>query len=194
VLVKPNGPLGAAYMTAIAPFRHRIVYPLMLRDLEREWRAGAAPDTVCQIAVPPSARALSTLARVDYQDAFVVRTGAPRDRTAEQWARAVLEDAPVSMRSRLLAGWSALGLKLSASRSDRFVLGWRIRDSAPDFVLLGADSRVGMPAELLFKRRPDGLLFATFVQHGNPIARALWTGTERLHPSIVRQLLRGAAS
>ena len=38
VLVKPNGLLGTGYMAAIAPFRHLIVYPLMLRQLEREWR------------------------------------------------------------------------------------------------------------------------------------------------------------
>jgi len=31
VLVKPNGLLGIAYMAAIRPFRHLIVYPLMLR-------------------------------------------------------------------------------------------------------------------------------------------------------------------
>jgi Protein of unknown function (DUF2867) len=37
VLVKRNGPLGAAYMTAIAPFRHAVVYPLMMRDIERDW-------------------------------------------------------------------------------------------------------------------------------------------------------------
>jgi hypothetical protein len=40
VLVKRNGRLGAAYMAAIKPFRHRIVYPLLLRDLERRWRRG----------------------------------------------------------------------------------------------------------------------------------------------------------
>ncbi|HEX5780686.1 MAG TPA: DUF2867 domain-containing protein [Solirubrobacteraceae bacterium] len=39
VLVKRNGRLGAAYMAAIKPFRHLVVYPLMLRDLERRWRA-----------------------------------------------------------------------------------------------------------------------------------------------------------
>ena len=41
VLVKRNGRFGAAYMAAIKPFRHRIVYPLLLRDLERRWRTGA---------------------------------------------------------------------------------------------------------------------------------------------------------
>jgi hypothetical protein len=39
VLVKPNGRLGKVYMVAIRPFRHLIVYPPMLRQIEREWRA-----------------------------------------------------------------------------------------------------------------------------------------------------------
>jgi hypothetical protein len=39
VLVKPNGLLGTAYMAAIAPFRHRIVYPPLLREMGRTWRA-----------------------------------------------------------------------------------------------------------------------------------------------------------
>jgi hypothetical protein len=39
VLVKPNGLFGNAYMAAIRPFRHLIVYPPLLREIEREWRA-----------------------------------------------------------------------------------------------------------------------------------------------------------
>lgn len=42
VYVKPNGLLGDAYMAAIKPFRHLIVYPLMIRKIERDWRAGAS--------------------------------------------------------------------------------------------------------------------------------------------------------
>ena len=41
VLVKPNGWLGTAYMAAIAPFRHLIVYPPMLREMGRAGRAPA---------------------------------------------------------------------------------------------------------------------------------------------------------
>lgn len=44
VLVKPNGLLGAAYMAAITPFRHLIVYPPMLRELGRQWRAATSPQ------------------------------------------------------------------------------------------------------------------------------------------------------
>lgn len=40
VLVKPNGLLGGAYMAAIRPFRHLIVYPALMRRIEREARAG----------------------------------------------------------------------------------------------------------------------------------------------------------
>jgi Protein of unknown function (DUF2867) len=43
VLVKPNGRLGAAYMAAIRPFRHRIVYPALMRQIERAWRRGGVP-------------------------------------------------------------------------------------------------------------------------------------------------------
>ena len=39
VLVKPNGRFGEAYMAAIRPFRHRVVYPPMLRELGHRWRA-----------------------------------------------------------------------------------------------------------------------------------------------------------
>ncbi len=39
VLVRPNGLLGTAYMAAIAPFRHAIVYPAMMRQIERNWLA-----------------------------------------------------------------------------------------------------------------------------------------------------------
>jgi hypothetical protein len=39
VLVKRHGLFGAAYMAAIAPVRHLVVYPLALRQTERAWRA-----------------------------------------------------------------------------------------------------------------------------------------------------------
>jgi len=41
VLVKPNGLLGAAYMAAIKPFRHLIVYPALMRRIEHKWLARA---------------------------------------------------------------------------------------------------------------------------------------------------------
>ena len=45
VLVKPNGLLGTAYMAAIMPFRHLIVYPPLMREIERDWRASPRANT-----------------------------------------------------------------------------------------------------------------------------------------------------
>jgi hypothetical protein len=45
VLVRPNGLLGIVYMAAIRPFRHLIVYPPMLREIGRDWRARAGDPT-----------------------------------------------------------------------------------------------------------------------------------------------------
>jgi Protein of unknown function (DUF2867) len=45
VLVKPNGLLGTFYMAAIRPFRRLIVYPPMLREIERGSGAPRRADT-----------------------------------------------------------------------------------------------------------------------------------------------------
>ena len=55
VLVKPNGLLGNGYMAAIKPFRHLIVYPAMLRNIEREWRARAGEPSAGLSARPATA-------------------------------------------------------------------------------------------------------------------------------------------
>ena len=42
VYVKPRGMFGTAYMAAIAPFRHRVVYPALMREIGRAWNARMA--------------------------------------------------------------------------------------------------------------------------------------------------------
>jgi len=37
VYVKPRGPLGKAYMAFIKPFRYAIIYPALMRYIERAW-------------------------------------------------------------------------------------------------------------------------------------------------------------
>src|SRR2546423_4373735 len=52
VLVKPNGRFGTAYMAAIRPFRHLVVYPAMLREVERAWRARGGGRTPAHTSAP----------------------------------------------------------------------------------------------------------------------------------------------
>lgn len=49
VYVKPNGPLGHAYMAAIRPFRHLVVYPPLTRDIERAWRSRVAREAPARV-------------------------------------------------------------------------------------------------------------------------------------------------
>jgi hypothetical protein len=152
-----------------------------------------AEARVRQITPDAHATSASTLTRVDYADAFVVDVDAPHSRRAEEWMRVILEDAPASVRLRLLSAWSAIGLKVSLPGSDRSVLGWKIRATDRDFVLLGAESRIGMPGELLLQRHETALLFATFVQQDNAIARGLWASIEAAHVRTVRSILEMAS-
>lgn len=49
VYVKHRGRGGKLYMAAIAPFRHRVVYPGLLRHIEREWRQRTAQRGVVAV-------------------------------------------------------------------------------------------------------------------------------------------------
>jgi hypothetical protein len=53
VYVKPRGRLGGVYMAAIAPFRHRIVYPALMREIDCAWRARMASAPAPQVTSPP---------------------------------------------------------------------------------------------------------------------------------------------
>jgi hypothetical protein len=143
--------------------------------------------SVSAVWLPTDARALSTLARIDYEDAFLL--DADVQHSAEEWVRATLSDAPLIVRSRLVAGWLALGLNLRGPWSAHRVLGWKVQHSDPNFVLLAADSWLGLRGQLLFRSEPRGLLFATFIQQNNPLVRSLWVKITQRHQQVVGSLL-----
>ena len=148
---------------------------------------------VSQIDPPADIRALSTLAAVDYADSFMVTGGPAGECSPEQWAQAALSQASRPVRIKLAIGWTLLGLRLGTRPARERVLGWRIRQRTPHHLLLGAGSYVGLPAELLFCRRLDGLLFATFVSQRSRLARALWPRVIPSHRRIVASLLAHGA-
>nr|WP_090346232.1 hypothetical protein [Mycolicibacterium malmesburyense]CRL78829.1 hypothetical protein CPGR_04944 [Mycolicibacterium malmesburyense] len=152
----------------------------------------ASESRVRQVRPGHGLLSASTLGRVDYADAFDVNVQRPLDHNAEEWMRMILEGAPIPTRVRLLSAWSTIGLKLQPPGSGRSILGWTVRTADADQILLGADSRIGMPGELLLCRRDDRLVFATFARHDNAIARALWASIERSHVHTVRPLLERA--
>jgi hypothetical protein len=147
---------------------------------------------VDEVALPSSVRALSTLGRIDYSDAFRLSTSRAGDRTAQEWARAMIEDAPAAMRTALRRGWCGLGLRLGSTSDPVRVLGWPVRQSTEDHAVLAADSLLGMRAELCFLREPGAILFATVIRMRNPLARAVWAPVGPRHRRVVRHLLEQA--
>ena len=149
--------------------------------------------TVSEKALPAWVHEATTLDRIDYRDCFVMENvGSIGPANAEQWARELLERAPFPLRRNLPRGWRAIGLRHGSTRSPTCVLGWPIRINTANRVVVGARSRVGMPAELVFARHGNGWLFATLVQHDNPIVSILWNVMAESHRRVVRHLLLSA--
>jgi hypothetical protein len=153
-----------------------------------------APPTgdVREITLPRKAQELSTLRRLDYTDGCRMNTEYAEEITAEEWARVLLEQAPEATRRGLRRGWHALGVRLGSADDPSLVLGWEVRRSSQDYVVLGVRSWIGTDAEVLCLREPDALVVGTFVQLRNPVARAVWARIERHHRKVVRHLLRRA--
>ena len=180
----------------------RVHPPATDRSGELAARADSSPDTDAsaprararRVPVGADARACSTLAHIDYADAFVVGCERAPDLTAEQWAHAIFDGAPAALRRALRRGWFWLGLKLDRAPAERSVLGWEVKRSEPDLLLLGAGSRIGMPAELLLRRERDALLFSTLVEHDNALVRAIWARVEEPHLRIVALILERGVS
>ena len=145
-----------------------------------------------EITLPGRAQALSTLQRLDYTDGFRLTTQQAYEITAEQWARALLEEAPEATRSGLRRGWRALGVRLGPADDPGLVLGWEVRRRSENFVVLGVRSWIGVDAEVLCMREPEALIVGTLVELRNPVARVVWACIESHHQKVVRHLLRSA--
>jgi len=136
---------------------------------------------------------MSALSRVDYSDAFVMDVDADDPRTPLEWMREILDRAPDWFRTSAPRTWRALGLKHVKVGTPGSVLGWPVKRESDDYVVLGADSRLGMPAELhLWRGAPGQLVFATLIKHANPLMRFVWRPIIGPHQRIVAQLLERA--
>jgi hypothetical protein len=139
-------------------------------------------------------RALSTLARIDYEDTFRVELAKPESKSAEEWARAIFDRTPRALRAQMWSAWRALGFRLGSPFTRDLVLGWELRRTSPEVAVLGTHSWIGMPAELVVRRDQRGLLFATFVGMHNPFARAVWAAIDPVHRPAARRVLSALAS
>lgn len=130
----------------------------------------------------------------DYRDRFEVSIPGTDTRTAEQWLRAVFEEAPRPVRWFLLLGWrGVLGLQLGPRPSPDHILGWRIASREPEDVRLELHSAL-MNAQLALHLSSSTAIWRTNVFYTKPLARPLWAVVGVIHRQIVPYLLGRAAS
>src|SRR5438132_7170862 len=99
------------------------------------------PSKTHTVAVPDEIGARQGLAAPDFAYACQLDLNTPATQSAEQWARAVFEDAPRLLRSFIVSGWIVgLGLRLGPRRSRSYVLGWSIVSNTPEVIVLGVGS------------------------------------------------------
>jgi hypothetical protein len=129
----------------------------------------------------------------DYADAFEL---APAEqRTAEQWARATLEQGPLALRLFVVVGWRiVLRLRLGPNKSEHHVAGWPIVLRTAETVVLGVESRALGHARLTFRTRPSSVTVSSNVTFERRGGRAMWSVAGWLHRRILPYLLGHAAS
>ena len=112
--------------------------------------------------------------------------------TAEQWARAVFEDAPPVLRAFFVVGWKVgLGLRLAPDRTPGTILGWRVLHADPHRITLAARSRI-VQAENSVQVDDATITWRTSVRYNNTLGRAVWSLARPLHQLILPRLLARA--
>jgi hypothetical protein len=129
----------------------------------------------------------------DYDDCFAAPRAAADDRTPEQWARAVFEDAPRPVRWFLVGGFRyGLGLRLGPWPSPGHVLGWAIIDRSLESVTIESRSWC-LTSRLVFRTEPSRVTYSTYVRYDRRIAAIVWPPVSILHRQVVPRMLRHAA-
>jgi hypothetical protein len=145
--------------------------------------------------IPEAIRRLDTLASPDYVDLFTATTNGATDKSAEEWARAALEDTPTGRSAPFL--WRLLGLRLGPTPSPDFVQGWKIADRGEDWIRIEATSWF-MTAHAVVLVDDGHVSVALFVRYDRPIAALIWPSVSVMHrqavPVILRQALKADAS
>jgi len=155
-------------------------------------RPKAVPPVAWQRDVPESIRSLVGLTSPDYVDLFTARTNEASEKSAEDWARVALEEAPDHLRlAVVLAQRLVLGLRLGPRRSPDYILGWKIADRGDSWVRTEAASWM-MTASLVFKVDEAELSVATSVRYDRRMAALVWPPISIVHRKVGLALMRRA--
>lgn len=159
--------------------------------LIQESPSGTVSTVVGLENIPESIRFISTLANPDYVDLFTITTDLAVGTTAEEWARAVLELAPVSRRNARVL-WRVMGLRLGPRNSPNHVQGWLITGRRDDWVRAETASWY-MSAEAVCLLQDEQVSISLSLRYQSTVARLVWATVGPPHRKAVPVMLRQAA-
>lgn len=137
--------------------------------------------------LPADVRALTTLTDPDYADLYTATTSA-EGRPAERWARAVLEEAPLSRRSAYRL-WRFLGLRLGPQGAPGHVQGWVIADQGDEWIRLETASWY-MTVQAILRSAGTTVSVSLFLRYDHPVAPLVWAPVSVMHQRAVPIMLR----
>jgi hypothetical protein len=147
-------------------------------------------DVVQERSIPEPVLSLSTMASHDYVDLFTVTTSAAEDGSAEEWARAGVDDAAGHAGQFV---WRVLlGLRLERRSSPGCVAGWKIVGRGDSHIVLEAASWC-LTAQIVVDVGDGVVSIATFIRYDRPIAALVWLPLSAGHRQAMPGLLRRAA-
>jgi hypothetical protein len=130
----------------------------------------------------------------DYRVTFESERPEGSTTSAEDWIRAIFEEAPRAVRWFLLVGWAAIGCRLRPRRAPSRVLGWEIEEVSPELIVTVVRVRTGLISRLVVSVGAGTVTLSSFVTFTGrtPLARTIWAGTVPLHERILPHLLTDA--
>lgn len=140
---------------------------------------------VISMPVPPRARELAGLDRVDYADAFAVDV--PVRRTPRAWIHLSATAMP-TLFSAVRQVHRALGLRLAPTDSADHPIGWDILRDDPEEAVLGNHGFLGT-ARIVGLTPPGQIAIVTLIQLNGIRGRALWTAVAPGHRAVARYVL-----
>jgi hypothetical protein len=166
-------------------------------DPETTRRAERSAPTVTSAIgteqVPEGVRSLTTLGEPDYVDLFTIKTPVAGDYSPEVWARAILEEIPLSRRhARRL--WRSMGLRLGPAGSAEHIQGWRVTGLSEAWIRAEVSSWY-LRAQALCITKEDEVSISLSLRYDvRPVATFVWAFVSRLHiagvPAMLRQAVR----
>ncbi|HEY1828248.1 MAG TPA: hypothetical protein VGF87_09510 [Acidimicrobiales bacterium] len=141
---------------------------------------------------PEPMQALDTFETPDYTDAYEISIVAVEQRTAEQWVRAIFEDAPRWLVRFMMFGWR-FGLLIRLTPAPEKVLGWDIVDATDKWIVLESRSPF-LATHLITAVGDTTVIQSTSVRYDRRGAAVGWRPTVLLHRRILPYLVRHAVA